>query len=75
MRAVWPERYPLPMRLGSDDLNPAGAMFEDSLEAIGMMKAHDLDLADLSLGFNTDDMIDPPMSEPGFMIARASRAA
>ena len=64
VRAVWPERYPLTMRLGSDDLNPAGTVFEDAVEAIGMMRAHGLDLADLSLGFNTDDMIDPPMNEP-----------
>ncbi len=73
VRAVWPEEYPLTMRLGSDDLNPAGTQFDDAVTAIGMMKEHGLDLADLSLGFNTDDMIDPPMNEVGFMLKRAHR--
>ena len=34
MRAVWPERLPLTMRLGSDDLNPAGLQFEDAIAAV-----------------------------------------
>src|SRR6202020_2409076 len=38
VRAVWPEKYPLTMRLGSDDLNPAGTQFEDAVVAIRMMK-------------------------------------
>ena len=73
MRAVWPERYPLTMRLSSDDLHPQGAQFEDSVAAIGMMKDHGLDLADLSLGFNTDEMVEPPMNEVGFMLDRGHR--
>lgn len=73
VRAVWPEKYPLTMRLGCDDLNPAGIQFEDALTAIAMMKDRGLDLADVSLGFNTDDMIDPPMNLPGFMLERARR--
>lgn len=73
VRAVWPERLPLTMRLGSDDLNPAGTLFEDSLQAIGLMKAHGLDLADLSLGINTDDMSEKPFDEMGFMLERAAR--
>ncbi|WP_237478802.1 NADH:flavin oxidoreductase/NADH oxidase [Lichenibacterium dinghuense] len=73
VRAVWPEEYPLTMRLGSDDLNAKGVQFEDSLLAIRAMKDHGLDLADLSLGFNTDDMTDPPFNEVGFMLKRANR--
>jgi 2,4-dienoyl-CoA reductase-like NADH-dependent reductase (Old Yellow Enzyme family) len=73
VRAVWPERLPLTMRLGSDDLNPAGTQFEDSIRAIGMMKAHGLDLADLSLGINTDAMSEKPFDEMGFMLERAAR--
>ncbi len=73
VRAVWPERLPLTMRLGADDLNPAGTQFDDAVQAIGMMKAHGLDLADLSLGINTDDMTDKPFSDMGFMLARAAR--
>lgn len=73
VREVWPEKYPLTMRLGSDDLHPDGVQFEDSIEATRRMKEHGLDLADLSLGFNTDEMTDPPFSEVGFMLERASR--
>lgn len=73
VRAVWPERLPLTMRLGADDLNPAGTQFDDALQAIGMMKSHGLDLADLSLGINTDDMSEKPFDEMGFMLERAAR--
>jgi 2,4-dienoyl-CoA reductase-like NADH-dependent reductase (Old Yellow Enzyme family) len=41
--------------------------------AIKMMKDHGLGLADLSLGFNTDEMVDSPMNDVGFMIGRAHR--
>lgn len=73
VRAVWPERYPLTMRLGSDDLNPAGVQFEDAVTAVGLLQPHGLDLVDLSLGFNTDDMAEKPFNEMSFMIERASR--
>jgi len=73
VREVWPEHLPLTMRLGSDDHNPDGTQFEDSVLAIAMMKEHGLDLADLSLGFNTDDIRNPPFGEVGFMVERAAR--
>jgi 2,4-dienoyl-CoA reductase-like NADH-dependent reductase (Old Yellow Enzyme family) len=73
VREVWPEQFPLTMRLGCDDLHPQGTQFEDSLTAIRMMKDHGLDMADLSLGFNTDAMVKPPMNQPGFMIERTNR--
>lgn len=73
VREVWPEEYPLTMRLGSDDLHPDGVQFEDSIIAIGWMKERGLDFADLSIGFNTDEMVDPPFGEAGFMLDRASR--
>lgn len=73
VRAVWPERFPLTMRLGSDDLHPEGVQFDEAIVAVGMMKAHGLDLADLSLGFNTDDMACKPFNEMSFMIERAAR--
>ena len=37
------------------------------------MKEHGLDMADLSLGFNTDAMVKPPMNEVGFMVERSHR--
>lgn len=73
VRAVWPETYPLTMRLGCDDLNPAGTQMDESIVAIGWMKQHGLDLADLSLGFNTPDMTDPPFNQPAFIVERAKR--
>ena len=73
VRAVWPERLPLTMRLGSDDLNDQGVQFDDAVLAVGMMKEHGLDLADLSIGFNTDDMKDPPFGDIAFMVERATR--
>lgn len=73
VRAVWPERFPLTMRLGSDDLNDKGTQFDEAIIAVGKMKEHGLDLADLSLGFNTDDMREKPFAEIGFMLERAQR--
>jgi 2,4-dienoyl-CoA reductase-like NADH-dependent reductase (Old Yellow Enzyme family) len=73
VRAVVPERIPLTMRLGSDDLNPAGTQFDDSVVAIGWMKEHGLDLADLSFGGNTDDMHEMIFNQPRAFVERASR--
>jgi hypothetical protein len=73
VRAVWPERLPLTMRLGSDDFNERGVQFEDSIWAVGELKQHGLDLADLSLGMNTDEVKDLPFKELGFMVERAAR--
>ncbi|MGY2050512.1 oxidoreductase [Methylobacterium sp. JK268] len=73
VRAVWPERLPLTMRLGSDDLNARGVQFDEAVVAIAMMREHGLDLADLSLGFNTDEMTDPPFGRMSFMVERGAR--
>ncbi len=72
VRAVWPERLPLTMRLGSDDFNDAGMRFDDAVWVVGALKGHGLDLADISLGLNTDDM-KAPFGEEGFMVERAAR--
>ena len=73
VRAVWPERLPLTMRLGSDDLNPEGLQFDDSVRAVAMMKNHGLDLVDLSIGINTDEMSPMPFADMAFMIERTNR--
>ncbi len=73
VREVWPERLPLTMRLGCDDLNDDGVQFEDSIWAIGQMKEHGLDFADLSIGFNTDEMKDAPFAQMSFMVERGRR--
>ena len=73
VRAVWPDRLPLTVRLGSDDLHDGGVQFDDAVAAIGMMKAHGVDLADLSLGFNTPHMRENPLNQMAFMVERGAR--
>ncbi len=73
VREVWPAHLPLTMRLGSDDFNERGIQFEDALWAVGELKQHGLDFADISLGLNTDDMKDVPFDQVGFMVDRAAR--
>ena len=73
VRAVWPERLPLTIRLGSDDFHPKGVQFDESVWAIGQLKAHGLDLADLSLGMNSDEATGVPFDQLAFMVERASR--
>lgn len=73
VRAVWPERLPLTARLGCDDFNDTGIRFDDAVWALGVLKDHGLDLADLSLGMNTDEMKDVPFRELAFMVERGHR--
>ena len=73
VRAVWPERLPLTVRLGSDDLHDDGVQFDEAVAAIGMMKDHGVDLADLSLGFNTPNMRENPLNQMAFMVERGAR--
>ena len=72
VREVWPERLPLTARLGCDDFNPDGVKFEESLEVLGWLKDHGLDLADLSMGGNTDDIRDPVFVRPSGWVERGS---
>ena len=73
VRAVWPEQLPLTMRLGSDDFHEEGVRFDEAVWAVGALKGHGLDLADLSLGMNTDEVKDLPFGEVAFMVERAHR--
>ena len=73
VRAAWPERLPLTMRLGCDDFHEDGVRFDDSVWAVGALKEHGLDLADLSLGMNTDDTRGVPFNEVAFMVERGER--
>ena len=72
VRAAWPEHLPLTMRLGVDDFHPDGTRFDEAVTAIGWMKEHGLDLADISLGGNTDDMVDPPFNDVAAWVERAA---
>jgi 2,4-dienoyl-CoA reductase-like NADH-dependent reductase (Old Yellow Enzyme family) len=73
VRAVWPERLPLTMRLGSDDFHKHGVRFDDAVWAVGALKEHGLDLADLSLRMNTDDTKNVPFGDMAFMVERGAR--
>ena len=73
VRAVWPERLPLTMRLGSDDFHRDGVVFDDAVWAVGELRRHGLDLADLSLGMNTDDTTDLPFNKAAFMVERGNQ--
>jgi 2,4-dienoyl-CoA reductase-like NADH-dependent reductase (Old Yellow Enzyme family) len=67
VRAVWPERLPLTVRLGVTDFVPGGLQFEDSIELIRRLKAEGLDLIDISIGFNSPDASGIPWGT-GFMV-------
>jgi len=73
VRAVWPERLPLTVRLGSDDLNEDGVQFEDAITALKLMKDHGLDFADLSFGFNTPQMNPRMLADEASWVARGAR--
>ncbi|MFZ5718586.1 MAG: NADH:flavin oxidoreductase/NADH oxidase [Pseudomonadota bacterium] len=73
VRKVWPERLPLTVRLGADDFHPDGVQFEEAVWAVGALREHGLDFADLSLGMNSDDSRDTPFHEIAFMVERAGR--
>lgn len=73
VREVWPERLPLTMRLGCDDFHPDGVQFEDSIEVVGWMKERGIDLADLSMGGNTDDMRDSFFPHASAWVERGAR--
>ena len=74
VREVWPEDLPLTMRLGADDFHPDGVTFDESIWAIAQMKEHGLDMADISMGGNTDEM-DPSsfFPKPSGWVERAAR--
>jgi len=60
-------------RYQAASIEHVGTQFEDSITAVKLMKQHGLDLADLSLGFNTDEMTNAPFNDVGFMVSRANQ--
>lgn len=73
VRAVWPERYPLTVRLGVIDYVDGEQPLEESIELLGRMKAGGLDLVDVSMGFNTPDVSRVPWGEEAFLAPVAAR--
>ncbi len=72
VRAVWPGRLPLTIRLSVTDWIDGGVTVDESIELIRRLKALGLDLIDVSHGFNSPDISKIPWG-PGFMIPIASR--
>lgn len=72
VRQVWPERYPLTVRLSVTDWIEGGVTVEESIELLRRLKALGLDLVDVSQGFATPDISQVPWA-PGFMIPITGR--
>lgn len=66
VRDVWPERYPLTIRLSVTDWNPGGVTVEESIELVRQLKDRGLDLLDVSHGFVIPDVSQIPWG-PGFL--------
>ena len=50
VRAAWPAERPLSVRISAVDWAPGGQEIEDSLEVARLLKAHDVDIVDVSAG-------------------------
>ncbi len=72
VRAAWPERYPLAVRLSVNDWAEGGVTVEESIELLRQLKARGLDVVDVSHGFATPDIAKIPWG-PGFMVPTTSR--
>lgn len=72
VRAVWPEKFPLTIRLGVNDFTRESQPLEESIDLVKQFKANGLDLIDVSLGFNTPDVSGVPWG-PAFMAPIAAR--
>ena len=73
VRAVWPERLPLTMRVGAIDFGMASHSVEDTIWLVKTMAARGLDLVDISMGMNTDAGNAVPWTDRGFMVPTATR--
>lgn len=71
VRAVWPERFPLFVRLSSTDWVEGGWDIEQSVELARMLKTRGADLVDCSSGGNVKDAEIP--FGPGYQTAFAER--
>jgi 2,4-dienoyl-CoA reductase-like NADH-dependent reductase (Old Yellow Enzyme family) len=72
VRAVWPERLPLTMRIGATDFHPESHTLEDSIDLVRTLGQRGLDLVDISMGMNTEQAA-VPFADRGFMIPAAAR--
>lgn len=73
VRAVWPERLPLAVRLGVTDFQEGEQGVDESIALVRRLRANGLDLIDVSMGFNTPNVRGIPWSEQGFLAPIAAR--
>jgi len=72
VRKIWPERFPLNVRLSVTDWMEGGVTVDESIELVRRLKAAGLDLLDVSQNFITPDISKIPWG-PGFMIPITNR--
>jgi len=72
VRAAWPDRFPLAVRLSVTDWVDGGVTIEESIELLRQLKSRGLDFVDVSHGFVTPDLSKIPWA-PGFMVPTTSR--
>ncbi len=67
MREVWPEKFPLAVRISCSDWVEGGWTLEESVELAKRLRATGADLIDCSSGFNTGDYKRYPFG-PGWQV-------
>lgn len=72
VREIWPEKYPLTIRLGVSDFSEDSHPLEESIELVKRFKDRGLDLIDVTLSFNTPDVSGVPWG-PAFLAPIARR--
>lgn len=72
VREVWPEKYPLTVRLSVTDWIEGGVTVDESIALLQQLKSAGLDLVDVSQGFITPDISKVPWG-PGFLVPITGR--
>jgi len=73
VRAAWPERFPLTVRLGVKDFVQGEQPPEEAIELVRRFKDRGLDVIDVTLGFNSAQASGVPWGEEAFMAPAAER--
>jgi 2,4-dienoyl-CoA reductase-like NADH-dependent reductase (Old Yellow Enzyme family) len=71
VRGVWPERYPLWVRISATDWTEGGWTIDDSVALAAQLKAHGVDLVDCSSGGNVAQATIP--IGPGYQVPFAEQ--
>jgi 2,4-dienoyl-CoA reductase-like NADH-dependent reductase (Old Yellow Enzyme family) len=71
VRAVWPDNYPLFVRLSTTDWVEGGLTIQDSVQIARVLKQHGIDLIDASTGGNVTRAAIPV--GPGYQVAFAEQ--